>query len=177
MDTPHRRLRSHRADRRRRATPSPGDIGGRWLQPSPFGTDDGKDTCPLPCRRRATSGRCHWPMARSLASATCCPRNRSGGVFVEPFPPTGTLYQAPRLSRDFHPVWSREGAELFYVGTIASGQGAAVPVTNRSGVTFGPLATFPFVASVRTSAAKRQSRSCTCPQLFRCARGWSYCQW
>jgi Tol biopolymer transport system component len=80
----------------------------------------------------------------------------NSGVFVEPFPPTGALYQAPRVSRDFHPVWSRDGAELFYVGTTTSGQAAAVPVTTRSGITFGPVATFPFVVTAgRLSASTR----------------------
>ena len=82
--------------------------------------------------------RCH--SARSSASG-------NSGVFVEPFPPTGALYQAPRVSRDFHPVWSSDGAELFYVGTTTSGLAAAVPVTTRSGIAFGPLATFPFVVT------------------------------
>ena len=80
----------------------------------------------------------------------------NSGVFVEPFPPTGALYQAPRVARDFQPVWSRDGAELFYVGTTTSGLAAAVPVTTRSGITFGPVATFPFVVTAgRLSASTR----------------------
>ncbi len=80
----------------------------------------------------------------------------NSGVIVEPFPPTGALYQAPRVSRDFQPVWSRDGAELFYIGTTTSGLAAAVPVTTRSGITFGPVATFPFVVTAgRLSASTR----------------------
>ena len=37
------------------------------------------------------------------------------GVFVQPFPPTGAIYQAPKVFIDFHPVWSPNGRELMYV--------------------------------------------------------------
>lgn len=84
------------------------------------------------------------------------PTSGNSGVFVEPFPPNGALYQAPRVSRDFQPVWSRDGAALIYVGSAVSGQAAAVPVTVQSGITFGPVATFPFVANAgRLSGATR----------------------
>jgi hypothetical protein len=60
------------------------------------------------------------------------------------------------VARDFQPVWSRDGAELIYVGSAVSGQAAAVPVTAQSGITFGPVATFPFVATAgRLSGATR----------------------
>lgn len=31
----------------------------------------------------------------------------TGGVFVQPFPATGAVYQAPRVNRDFHQLWAR----------------------------------------------------------------------
>ena len=74
------------------------------------------------------------------ASAT----TSSSGVYVEPFPPTGALFQAPKVGRDFQPVWSSDGSELQYVGTTSSGQLAAVPVTSSAGITFGRPVTFPF---------------------------------
>jgi Tol biopolymer transport system component len=67
------------------------------------------------------------------------------GVFVEPFPATGARYQAPKVLRDFHPVWSPEGTELNYLGSAVSGQLATVQVATVSGVTFGPPASLPFV--------------------------------
>src|SRR5262245_27500571 len=40
---------------------------------------------------------------------------RGGGVYVEPFPPTGARYQVPKDLIDFHPAWSTTSAELFYI--------------------------------------------------------------
>jgi hypothetical protein len=65
------------------------------------------------------------------------------GVFVQPFPPTKAIYQAPRLIVDFHPVWTRDGRELVYVAAATSGQMAAVSVNTASGVAFGAPARFP----------------------------------
>ena len=66
------------------------------------------------------------------------------GVFVQPFPATGAIYQAPKVLIDFHPVWAPNGRELMYVPAAASGQLATVPVTARDGLTFGPPVTEPF---------------------------------
>jgi len=68
------------------------------------------------------------------------------GVFVEPFPATGTggRNQAPRVSFDFQPTWSPTNMELFYVPTTASGQLASVRVTNESGLSFGNPDLLPF---------------------------------
>ena len=33
------------------------------------------------------------------------------GVFVQPFPATGAIYQAPKVLIDFHPVWAPDGRE------------------------------------------------------------------
>jgi hypothetical protein len=56
-------------------------------------------------------------------------------VFVQPFPATGARYQLP-ISRDnHHPVWSRDGRELFYVP--GPGEFAAIPVSTTPAFAFG----------------------------------------
>jgi len=65
------------------------------------------------------------------------------GVYVQPFPATGAIYQVPRQQFDFHPVWAPDGTELIYVPTVASGQFAAVSVTTRPAVTFGSPVSLP----------------------------------
>ena len=65
------------------------------------------------------------------------------GVFVQPFPATGAIYQAPRQLVDFHPVWAASGAELVYTAAAAVGGMVAVPVTHEGAVTFGPPVLFP----------------------------------
>jgi Tol biopolymer transport system component len=65
------------------------------------------------------------------------------GVFVQPFPATGAVYQAPRVQIDFHPVWASDGKELLYVPSSASGKLATVKVTTQSGLTFGAPVTSP----------------------------------
>ena len=69
----------------------------------------------------------------------------SSGVFVEPFPATGARYQAPKVYRDFQPMWSPDGAELFYIGSTVAEQLAATRVSMQSGVTFGSPELVPFV--------------------------------
>jgi Tol biopolymer transport system component len=59
------------------------------------------------------------------------------GIFVQPFPATGDVYQVPKQQIDFQPLWSPKGEELFYVPTAASGQLAAVTVTTKPAVAFG----------------------------------------
>ena len=61
----------------------------------------------------------------------------NGGVFIQPFPATGEIYPAPRKLIDFHPVWSRDGKELFYVSAAAR-PFVALSVQTQGGVTFGP---------------------------------------
>jgi hypothetical protein len=50
------------------------------------------------------------------------------------------------VNRDFQPLWSRDGTELFYVGAASSGL-TAVPVKTTSGVTFGSPRNLPFIAN------------------------------
>lgn len=66
------------------------------------------------------------------------------GVFVQPFPFTGAIYQAPKVLIDFHPVWSPAGRELMYISATALGQLATVRVTAHDGLTFGEPVTSPF---------------------------------
>jgi len=58
------------------------------------------------------------------------------GVYIEPFPPTGERYQAPKQGLDYHPLWAPDGKGLFYVSTLGSPL-VSVPVVLRSSVAFG----------------------------------------
>jgi serine/threonine-protein kinase len=84
------------------------------------------------------------------------PGGANSGIFVEPFPATGAIYQAPRVERDFHPVWSRDGTSLHYVPTVASGQLATVAVVAEAGLTFGTqrLVRFPLTAGQVSGAVR-----------------------
>ena len=58
-------------------------------------------------------------------------------VYVQPFPATGTRFQAsPVAPQDdpHHPLWSRDGTELFYVA--GPNRFVATNVTGRSGLSF-----------------------------------------
>src|SRR5258706_10369682 len=52
----------------------------------------------------------------------------AGSLFVQPFPTTGATYP---ISSGFHPMWSPDGKELFYVRGAAAAQFGAVSVTTR----------------------------------------------
>ena len=65
------------------------------------------------------------------------------GVFVQPFPPTGAVYQTPRIQLDFHPVWSQDGKELIYVPSSASGEMDVVKLTTGQGLAFGTPVSLP----------------------------------
>jgi serine/threonine-protein kinase len=58
------------------------------------------------------------------------------GVYIEPFPPTGERYQAPKQGLDYHPVWAPDGKALFYISTLGSPL-VSVPVVLQSSVAFG----------------------------------------
>ena len=78
------------------------------------------------------------------------------GVFVQPFPATGAIYQAPRVGIDFHPVWAPDGNALVYVESAASGNLVTVAVTAQAGLTFGaPVSSPAAVTSGRTSGETR----------------------
>ncbi|MBI4474820.1 MAG: PD40 domain-containing protein [Acidobacteria bacterium] len=60
---------------------------------------------------------------------------KAAEVYVQPFPATGARYQLP-ISRDnHHPVWSRDGKELFY--TPGPGEFDVISVTTAPGFSFG----------------------------------------
>jgi serine/threonine-protein kinase len=84
------------------------------------------------------------------------PGSANSGIFVEPFPATGARYQAPKVERDFHPVWSRDGTSLHYVPSVASGQLATVSVMADAGLSFGAprLVRFPLMAAQLSGAVR-----------------------
>jgi serine/threonine-protein kinase len=77
------------------------------------------------------------------------PTGPSVGVFIEPFPPNGARYQAPKVSRDFQPAWSPEGVDLYYIPTAASEQIARVRVSTEGGLSFGTPTLLPFVVGAQ----------------------------
>jgi serine/threonine-protein kinase len=80
------------------------------------------------------------------------------GVYVQPFPPTGAIYQAPTVGLDFHPSWSANGDRLFYVPSNISGKMTSVSLTatGSHAVTFGQPVTVPAtVTGNRTSGSPR----------------------
>ena len=84
------------------------------------------------------------------------PTAPSAGVFVEPFPANGAVYQAPRVNYDFQPVWSSDGKQLLYLPSTASGQMAAVSFTSAPAAVFGRPSTFPFtLAAGQLSTGRR----------------------
>jgi len=65
------------------------------------------------------------------------------GIFIQPFPATGSVYQAPRQRLDFQPVWAPKGSELIYVPSAASLQITSVTVTTQPAVAFGTPVNLP----------------------------------
>jgi Tol biopolymer transport system component len=78
-----------------------------------------------------------WIAYSRLGLAPSALTSPDRGVFVQPFPATGAVYQAPRIQIDFHPVWAPDGKELMYIPSSASGELAAVKVSTQGGFTFG----------------------------------------
>ena len=68
-----------------------------------------------------------------VAGGTLSP-NR--GIFVQPFPATGELHQAPKRFVDFHPVWTPDGTGIYYVPGSARDT-VLVPIRTRPAVRFG----------------------------------------
>ncbi|MEO7135788.1 MAG: protein kinase, partial [Vicinamibacterales bacterium] len=65
------------------------------------------------------------------------------GIFVQPFPPTGSISPVPRQMVDFHPVWSGTGDELVFSAAATAGQMVAIGINTAGAVTFGTPAPFP----------------------------------
>ena len=78
-------------------------------------------------------------------------------MFVQPYPATGAVYQAPRQLVDFHPVWAAGGHELIFVAGAMASQMAAVSVATTSRLTFGAATRFP--AAVTGDRISSQSRA------------------
>ena len=61
------------------------------------------------------------PDGRWVAYSTTAPGPPAGSLFVQPFPTTGATYPiSPSKSLGFHPTWSPDGKELFYVATAGA---------------------------------------------------------
>jgi hypothetical protein len=77
-------------------------------------TRDGKRE-PFGVESLTPTGAAFSPDGRWVAYATIGPGSTFSTVYVQPFPPTGATYQVSRDDDGHHPVWSRDGRELFYV--------------------------------------------------------------
>ena len=62
------------------------------------------------------------PDGRWVAYSATAPGPPAGSLFVQPFPTTGATYPISKALGGFHPTWSPDGKELFYV----AGGGAAI---------------------------------------------------
>ena len=78
----------------------------------------------------------HWvAYASSIAGGT----SNDSGIFIQPFPANGTVYQVPKVrrgSRAFHPVWAPDGKTIFYVANSAQ-PFVVVSIKTQPSVTFG----------------------------------------
>ena len=95
----------------------------------PFG--DLKTTQPL---GSVFSPNGRWIAYAYTASDDVSVANR--GVFVQPFPATGAVFQVPRQLIDFHPMWSADGRELVFLASATAGVMAAVRVDGIGSLTF-----------------------------------------
>lgn len=82
-----------------------------------------------------------WVAYTSTTTEDVTAANR--GVFVQPFPSTGAVFQAPRQLVDFHPVWSAGGRELVFLASTNARQMASMRVSVNGGLTFGEPTRFP----------------------------------
>jgi Tol biopolymer transport system component len=93
-----------------------------------------------------------YSLARGPGSNLMAPDR---GIFVQPFPPTGAVYQAPQIQIDFHAVWSPDGTELVYIPSAGSGKVATVKVTTGTEVTFGT----PVLSPARVTGGRTNSQA------------------
>jgi Tol biopolymer transport system component len=73
---------------------------------------------------------------RWVAYSAASPGAIAGSLFVQPFPTTGAKYPISK-GIGFHPTWSPDGKELFYLTGGGAGQLVAVSVTTQPTFTFG----------------------------------------
>ncbi len=85
------------------------------------------------------------------------PISPSGGVFVESILPNGPQFQAPKVSRDFQPVWSPEGSDLYYIPSAALEQIARVRVDTEGGLSFGKPTLLPFNVGAQRLAGQTRA--------------------
>jgi Tol biopolymer transport system component len=78
-------------------------------------------------------------------------------LFVQPFPPTGVRYQISKTGH--HPIWSRNGRELWY--EPGPSQLLTVPVTVTPSFTFGAPVTLPSAQFGSTAPANPRNRDIT----------------
>jgi serine/threonine-protein kinase len=101
-----------------------------------FALDERKATPFSDVRTRQQIAAMFHPDGRWVAySASEEGARTAGGVFVQPFPATRARYQIPRLDFDYHPLWSADGKNLFYIP--AAGRFAAVTVQMQPSFAFG----------------------------------------
>ena len=77
----------------------------------------------------------HWVAYASTARAREL-YSPDRGIFIQPFPATGAIYQIPKVRIDYHPTWSPDGKTIFYVASVAQPL-VAVAVRTQPSVTFG----------------------------------------
>jgi Tol biopolymer transport system component len=97
---------------------------------------------PLDVRSQRMIGATFSPDGRWIAYSLSGGNDRplvspDRGVLVQPFPPTGAIYQEPKVLIDFHPVWSPDGRELMYIPAAAFAKLETVRVCAHDGMTFG----------------------------------------
>jgi Tol biopolymer transport system component len=98
-----------------------------------FALDERKATLFGDVRSDRPIGAVFSPDGRWVAYSSNGPSD--GGGYVQPFPATGSTYQIPKLTFDYHPLWTSDGKELFYIPV--AGRFAAVSVQTQPSFTFG----------------------------------------
>jgi eukaryotic-like serine/threonine-protein kinase len=81
-------------------------------------------------------GAAFSPDGRWVAYAVKPDLRTSAAVYVQPFPATGAVYQVPADGEAYHPMWSRDGTELFYV--VAPNRLFVTRVRTEGGFSFQP---------------------------------------
>jgi serine/threonine-protein kinase len=96
------------------------------------------------------------PDGRWVAYSATAPGPPAGSLFVQPFPPTGATYPISK-GGGFHPTWSPDGKELFYVAGAGGGSFVVVSVTTRPTFTFGNPVPLPKAFVERGPAFERNN--------------------
>ena len=82
-------------------------------------------------------------------------RDLDRGAYVQRFPAAGLPQQLPKISGDFHPVWTSGGKALVYVTGAVLSQWAAVDVTTSPNLSFGTPTRFTSSVQDRISTDRR----------------------